>query len=143
MHFMHFIILKSRKQHLSLHSVIPSSQTTSPTCQDYTQFSLCPATYLQLHIICKFSNYNPDEKMKSTNESAECYWSRTDLADCYFPPSESELRGTASGLLLHSSYRRLSSFPDINTMIGTFYFISQNRSITDTQTAPKIIPRYY
>lgn len=40
----------------------------------------------QFHIICKFSNYNPEERMKSTNESTEYYWSRTDPADCCLPP---------------------------------------------------------
>lgn len=140
---MHFIILKSRKLHFSLHGVIPpSSQTTSPTCPNdnfhYVLQHICNPS--QFHIICKFSNYNPGESMKSTNGSAEYYWSRTNPADCN---SESESMGTASRLLLHSSYWTLSSFPDINTTTRIFYFISPNRSITDTQSAPKIICRYY
>lgn len=58
MHFMPLITLKSRNWCFSLHGVIPvSSQTTSPPCQDYVQFSLCPSTYLQSLTKCaSFAN---------------------------------------------------------------------------------------
>lgn len=97
-------------------------------------------------IVCKLSNCNPDDRMKSTNECAEYYWSRIiSLTPRVWVQQAAWFysMGTASSLILHSSHWRLSPFPGTNTTSRIFYFISQNRYLTDTQTAHKIIPRYY
>lgn len=153
-----FIILKSRKLHFSLQDIIPStSQATTPTCQDYIHFSLCPSTYLQ-SLPISYHLYNPDEVQESINENTEHCWGRTDPADWCLPTIKSELVGAVSWLVLQyaadvQSFTQettvlgkpceVLSSPDINTMTEIFRFISQAVSATDIQTAPQIILSYY
>lgn len=92
----------------------------------------------QVHIICKLSNCDPDDKMKNTNECAEYYWSRT----ISLPPRVTQWvqQDVMCNLFytLHTGDSALFQVQILHQEAPTLF-----PNIDLWQTAHKMIPRYY